>query len=186
MKKIMYFVVSLLIFVSLLCGCHKANIHNEDTNTSTGTSSADQAVQTNTVDESLAEKLIREIDGAYAEESKLYESSTTVGMIELADKYAERWKQVADEYYDIIMNYDGIVQLDDNHYSADDLHSFVSNMKTNWEEYNQEQCANYVKILQTIYGSGTVVGPSFAVYKYEMQKEWALQIVGIYEQLYIE
>ena len=48
-------------------------------------------------------------------------------------KYTKKWKQVADEYYDKITKYEGIAQLDENYYSSDDLHTFVSNMKINWE-----------------------------------------------------
>ena len=137
-------------------------------------------------EESLREKLIREIDGAYLQESESTEYSTTVGMVELADKYTEKWKQVADGYYKKIMEYDGIVRPSEDYYSSDDLHTFVSNMKANWEEYSQKQCENYAKTLQTIYAGGTVTGPVYASYKYELQKEWALQIVGIYTQLNIK
>ena len=186
MKRIIVLFCAVLMFVSLLSGCQKANIDNEDTNTSTSTSSSDQVVESNTIEESLTEKLIREIDGAYAEESKLPESSTTVGMVELADKYTQKWQQVADEYYNKILEFDGIITPNENYYSSEDLHTFVSNMKTNWEKYNQVQCENYLKTLQTIYGAGTIVGPIMADYEYEMQKEWALQLVGIYQQLYID
>lgn len=183
-----------VIFVVSFCGCNK-NVENEINNNldlvpNSSTSSIDEEVVDEQVDEqvdeSLYEKLIREIDGAYLEEQKAPENSSTIGMIELSDKYTEKWKQVADEYYNKIMEYDGFTELDENNYSSDDLHTFVSNMKTNWEEYNEEQCTNYMKTLQTIYGGGTIVGPIFADYKYEMQKDWALQLVGIYQQLYVE
>ena len=186
MKRIIVLFCVVLMLVSILFGCQKADVANDDSNLSTSTSSADQDVQKNTVEESLTEKLIREIDGAYAEESKLPESSTTAGMVELSDKYTEKWKQIADEYYNKIMEYDGIITPNEIYYSSDDLHTYVSNMTTNWEQYHRVQCENYVKTLQTIYADGTIVGPIFADYKYEMQKEWALQIVGIYEQLYIQ
>ena len=125
--------------------------------------------------------LLREIEGVYLEEQKLPEYSTTIGMIELANTYSEKWKQVADEYYNKIMEaeieeYDESVQPN---YSSDALHTFVSNMKTSWEKYYQEQCDNYYKVLKANYGPGTIVGPIFANYKYEMQKEWALRILDI-------
>ena len=191
MKKIIILFFTALIVLTFLSACQRSDIDNGDanintSNNSTSTSLSDKVVETTTIKESLTEKLIREIDVAYHEEQKNPDNSTTIGMVELSDKYTEKWKQVADSYYNKIMEFDGIVQLSENNYSSDDLHIFVSNMKTNWEEYNQEQCANYVKTLQTIYGSGTIVGPIFADYKYEMQKDWALQLVGIYQQLYLE
>lgn len=188
MKKFAVLLCFVILILSL-CAC-STDVENEIINNSEGTSTPSSSIGSevaeNQVKESLSEKLIREIDGAYLEEQKAQESSTTVGTIELADKYTEKWKQVADEYYEKIMKYDGIIQMSDTHYSSDDLHMFVSNMKTNWEAYNQEQCTNYMKTLQTIYADGTIVGPIFANYKYEMQKVWALQLVGIYQQLYVE
>ena len=59
-------------------------------------------------------------------------------------------------------------------------------MKSNWEQYYQVQCENYLKTLQAIYSGGTIVGPLFANYKYKMQKEWTLQLVDICEQLDID
>lgn len=139
----------------------------------------------NHVPESLSEKLIREIDDAYKEDQKKPESSTTVGMVELAKQYAEKWKQAADEYYNKIMAYDGVVQLNENYASSDDLHTYVSNMKSNWEQYYQVQCENYLNTLKATYGAGTIVGPIMADYEYNMQMEWTLQLAGICQQLRI-
>ena len=94
-----------------------------------------------------------------------------------------KWKEIADEYYDKIMKYDEDIQLDDHYYSSDDLHTFVSNMKTSWEKYNKEQCENYVKALEAIYQGGSIIGPIAASYECEMQKEWALQLVRLYSHL---
>ena len=193
MKKALVLFCAVLMAITLLSGCQGSDadndnkstdtITNESVNTSTGTSSADKDADSITLTESLREKLLREIEGAYYEEMELPESSTTYGMIELADKYTQKWKQVADEYYDKIMEYDGIIKETEDYYSSDEFHIFVSNMKTNWEQYNQVQCENYSKTLRAIYARGTIVGPLFADYKYELQKEWALQLVGIYQQL---
>ena len=179
-KDICLFLVALGL-VLCLCGCQNVSTQNGDENSTP----IENSVEKSEVEESLAEKFIREIDDNYRKESKLPEYSTTIGMVELAGMYTEKWKQVADEYYNKIMEFDGIIQLNE-YYSPDDFHTFVSNMKTNWEQYNQIQCENYGKTLLAIYEGGTIAGPIFAGYKYEMQKEWALQIVGIYEQLYIE
>lgn len=132
---------------------------------------------------SLSEALLQMIDGAYKEESKFPENCSTVGMCELADKYTKKWKEIADEYYDKIMAYDEDIQLSDAYYSTDDLHTFVSNMKTSWEKYNKEQCENYVKVLETIYPGSPEITITSANYAYELQKEWAIKLVEIYEQL---
>jgi len=188
MKKMAVLLCCVFLVLSL-CAC-KNDSAKETNNYNVGsnslTISMEHDVGEDQVAESLYEKLIREIDGAYAEESKLPESSTTVGMVELADKYAKKWQQVADEYYNKIMEFDENIAPSEIYYSTDDLHTFVSNLKTNWEAYYQVQCENYLKTLQAIYNGGTIVGPIFADYKYEMQKEWALQLVGICQQMYIE
>lgn len=179
MKKnsVCLLLIAVLILSFVGCGRNNSNIVNENS------SPAVSDVESFNAEQSLSEKLINEIDGAYSEDAKLPEYSATVGMIELANKYTEKWEQVADKYYNKIMEYDGIIKLSDDYYSSDDLHTFVLNMKTNWEQYNQVQCDNYMKTLRTIYASGTIVGPLYADYEYEMQKEWALQLVDIYEQL---
>ena len=179
MKKIITLLSILLICVAF-CGCEKE----------TGSEQAVSSVPPITtgeskVIESLSEKLISEIDGAYQKDARLPEYSTTAGMVELADKYTDKWKQVAEEYYAKIMEYKGDVQLSVTDYSPEDFHTFVSNMKTNWEEYSQKQCENYLKTQRYIYDSGTIVGPIMAHYKYELQKDWALEIVGLCEHLCI-
>ena len=104
-------------------------------------------------------------------------------MIELADSYAKKWEQVADEYYNKIMGFSGDSQLDGKHYSAEELHSYASDLKTKWEKESKEKSDNYLKTLQETYGSGTIIGPLISNYNYESQKEWALELVGIYQQI---
>ena len=203
MKKIAL-VLAEVVLVCCLCGCKKTDTGSPDKssvpieavvekneitknetekNETVKNEDVNNEVEANVGGESLSAKLIREIEGAYHKEAELSEYSSTIGMIELADKYTEKWKQVADEYYNKIMEYNDIVSDSEEHYSSEDLHTFVSNMKTNWEQYNQVQCDNYSKTLRAIYNGGTIVGPIMADYKYENQKEWALQLVEIYQQL---
>ena len=135
------------------------------------------------IPETATEKLLREIDNEYKKESFEGDGSTGA-MVDRADKYTKKWQEVADEYYNKLMEYDGIVQMDETCiYSSDDFHKFIKNMKTSWEKYHAEQCENYEKALYAIYNGGSLIGPVFADYKYEEQKEWALQLVSIYEQL---
>lgn len=128
--------------------------------------------------ESLSAQLIRDIDGAYEEAQKQPEYSSTGGMVDLAAAYRDKWKQVADQYYEKIMNYDAA----DNVWSVDDLRRSVGNMKTRREQYIGEQSADYEKALYAIYG-GSIVGPIAANYEYKLYKEWALELVEIYESL---
>ena len=133
--------------------------------------------------ESLSDSLIREIDGAYHEESKLPENSSTGGMVEVAAKYTDKWKEIADEYYDKIMDYGNSEQTDESVVMIDELKASVSKMKTNWERYYKEQSEAYANTLYAVYNGGTILHPMIADYKYDQQKEWALRLVSIYEQI---
>ena len=196
MKKILTLFLALAILMLSFCACKNSDVSNDQITNVEETSdiavSADKYDDTTDsssgiiVPESLAEKYLREIDEEYRRKFELPEYSTTIGMVELSDEYAKKWEQVADEYYNKIMEYDDVTQLNENYYSSDDLHTFVYNMKVNWESYSQEQCANYLKTLQTIYGAGTIVGPLIAEYEYKMQMDWALQILDICQRFCIE
>lgn len=165
MKRCFTILCICVLFVLSLCACNYEVKNDSDGGSIPSTHSV---VDEGT--ESLKEKLIREIDGAYYEEAEKPENNTTIGMVEIAAKYTEKWKQISDEYYDRIMQDD-----------SSELNAHVSDMRTNWEDYYQKQCESYKNTLQIIYEGGSVTGPLFASYKYEMQKEWALQIVEIYE-----
>lgn len=131
---------------------------------------------------SLSERLDIEIDSAYVLEQSYPENQSTAGMVDLSAKYAAKWAQVAEEYYQKIMEFE-LAEPNETYGTSEDLHTYVTNMKTEWEAYYAAQCENYEKTLVAIYGGGTIVHPIIASYKYNMQREWALRLVTIYEQL---
>lgn len=137
-------------------------------------------------EERLSERLIREIDGEYKEKQELPENCTTIGMVQLADEYCKKWEQVADEYYNKLMEYDEIIQFSDAYYTSEDLHTFVSEMKENWEKYKEEDFCLYSDIVCTINGGGSAVPVITSDYVYEETMEWALKLVVFCERLNIE
>jgi len=100
-------------------------------------------------------------------------------MVNLANTYKEKWVQVADEYYNKLMQYDGVITPAEHYATSEDLHRYIADMKTAWEQYNQAQCENYLKVLIACYQGGTIVGPLIAQYEYDLQMEWALELVYI-------
>lgn len=198
MKKLSCVLLVLVLMFSLFaCGGDKTETTGVSTETTTQRESVTEyseslteivteTISENTVYESLSERLIREIDGEYKEKQELPENCTTIGMVKLADEYCEKWEQVADEYYNKLMEYEGIIQFSDAHYTSEDLHTFVFDLKSNWEQYRDEDYESYMKILQTISGGGTAVGPLFADYRYNMEMEWALKLIEICQHLRIE
>jgi len=182
MKKAISLFLLIIVIMLCFCGCEKTNSDSADKNSIP----VESTVKENIVKESLSEKLIREIDGAYLEESKLSEFSTTLGMVKLAEKYTDKWKDVANEYYNKMMEYDGIVQPNEVNYSSEDFHNTLLKMKEDWEEYHNKEISNYMIVIHCIYDSGTICGPLLSQYEYEMYKDWALKLVDIYEQLGID
>lgn len=185
MKRTALLFLVFLLLLGSLCGCKTVVPGNAEQSTTQDSTSTTGAVA-NTVPESLSEKLVRQMKEAYLADSKKSEYFSTAGQCELHDEYRKKWKDIADTYYNKIMEYDDIIQPSEIYYTAEDLHTFVTNMKTNWEQYSAEQYDNYTKTLVAIYQAGTIVGPLSASYKCELQKDWALQLVKICEQLYIE
>lgn len=139
----------------------------------------DPTVKPNT---SLYEQLDIEIDNAYELEQSDPENQSTAGMVALSEKYAAKWAQVAEEYYQKIMAHE-LDEPNETYGTSEDLHTYVTNMKTAWETYYSAQCENYQKTLVAIYAGGTIVHPIIADYKYDMQREWALRLVTVYEWL---
>ena len=196
MKRIALFALAFAMVLSFFgCSGNDPDVaHNEDSTAEKTTKATDET--TDIPDEleipeyvPLSQKLRDEIDGAKKEEARNnFDYSTTVGMVELADKYRKIWEEKADEYYKKLMDYED-PDLQDYFgyiYTTDDLHTFIFDMKNTWEAYSKEQRENYLKVLQAIYGPGTIVGPLIAEYEYDMQMEWTLELVEICEQLGIE
>lgn len=181
-KNILSVIIVVYIMATLFCGCKNDEKHNCSENLI----SSENSTTENKATETLSEKYIREIETAYLEEKEsVYVSLSTVDKCLLIEKYTNRWKQVADEKYNELMKYDGILQPSEVYYSSEDFCNSIYNMKLNWDEYCKTETANYIITIQSIYNSGTICGPLLAEYEYEMQKQWALKLVGIYEQLNI-
>jgi len=191
MKKTVASILALAMLVILFCGCENTKTDDTPTESQLSTETKEETRQTAddrfliALSESLTEQITRQMDEAFEADSELPEYSSTAGMCQLYDKYTKKWQQIADEYYNKIMAFDDLIQPSEHYYSAEDLHTFVANMKTNWEAYNQEQCVNYLKTMQAIYQSGTIVGPLMANYRCNQYKEWALQLVTICQCLHI-
>ncbi len=167
-KSVICIAVCLLLL--LLCGCQK-------------TSADDPSFVPS--EEATADRLVREIDGAYREAQKLPENSTNVGMTELADTYREKWEQTADEYYQKLMQYDGIISPAEHYATSEDLHAYVTELQTEWNRHYETKCEQYLKILKACYQGGTIVVPLMAQYRYNLQMEYALELVGICQMFQI-
>lgn len=178
MKRTAVLILAALLLVSL-CGCIGENENSGRDNTSS-ISSESSKPENDDRDRGAAEKLTEEIDGAYERDADLEENQTTVGMIELADKYAEKWEKVAEEYYNKLMSVEYAVLLDSKKYSSGEFREYIKNLKKTREEEMEKDMEETRSELEREYGGGTIIGPLLSDHNYELQMKWALELVGIY------
>lgn len=178
MKK--YIATILLLSILLFSGCMAAD-SNETTTDSVSTTTETTTQKLNEYERiSLTEKYLKEIDEEYKyrlENDEL--SNFEVG--ELSREYAEKWRIVADDYYNKILE-----KPDEYLYDKGLLKSSIISMKKNWDNYSKQEKTDYNNLLIAIHGGGTIVGPDTAKYEYELEKQWALKILAIAERLHIK
>ena len=180
MKK--YIATVLLLSILLFSGCMAAD-SNEATTDSVSTTTETTTQKLNEYERiSLTEKYLKEIDEEYKyrlENDEL--SNFEVG--ELSREYAEKWRIVADEYYNKILK-----KSDEFSHDQDPelLKSSMKSMKENWDNYSEQEKEDYHNLLRTIHSGGTIIGPDTEKYFYELEKSWALKILAIAERMNIE
>ena len=187
MKRVLLFCSAIGLLILCLCGCQKSAETSSQVVASLPADVSENATAEETpLYESLSDRLTREIDGAYQAERQKPENSSTAAVADVAAIYTEKWAQIAEKCYNAIMAYEELYPPSDIYYSSDDLHSFVTDMKMNWEQYSQRQEDNYLKVMQSYYQAGTIVVMIMADYTYDMQMNWALELAGICDTLGID
>lgn len=174
------------------------NDGKEDSVPLSDTQSTEQSSSTTTVPQTseeapvkrvwLADRYLDEVEAAYESDSQLPEYESTAGMCELNDKYANRWKEIADEYYDKLMafRYDYEDDFPEHYCHAEDFHTALANMKAAHEEYAKKDYDSYVTITEYVYQTGSIRGPILSNHQYKAEKEWALKILDICDMMGIE
>ncbi len=177
MKKLIATI--LLLSLLLISGCaadsEKATTDSVSTTTEATTEKTNENKRI-----SLTEKYLAEIDEAYKyslENDEL--SNYEVG--EVSREYGKKWRLVADEYYNKILE-----EPDEYLYDKGLLKSSIISMKENWDTYSEQEKDNYHNLLVSIHGGGTIVGPDTSKFEYELEKQWALKILAIADRLHME
>lgn len=178
MKK--YIATILLLSILLFSGCMAAD-SNETTTDSVSTTTETTTQKLNEYERiSLTEKYLNEIDKMYKYKLANNElSNFEVG--EISREYSEKWRRVADDYYNKILE-----KPDEYLYDKGLLKSSIISMKENWDNYSKQEKTDYNNLLIAIHGGGTIIGPDTAKYEYELEKQWALKILSIAERMNIE
>lgn len=168
MKKII--VLGVLSFILCLCSCEtKPSVPEVNTNDTTAVAK----------EESLRDSLLHSIEGDYEKESKLDEYVTTVGMIDLANKYADKWDAVSAEYHDKIIS----VVEEAFEAEKDIFAEKLDKLKASYEEYAENNLDIHTEIYNLRNSGGSIIGSLCASEYYELKKEYALELVDIYEKL---
>ncbi len=181
MKRVSLLLAIALFVASLMTACDKGSVPTPSESTEAITTTE----QTPPVEESdksstVIDRLDEEMKQAF------FNDSTTASMVDISVEYRQKWQDVADEYYNKLMEYDGLVEYSEFSYSSEDFHTFLSSMKTNWEEYYNVECENYYGILQSIHGPGTIVPVLMSEHQCELTREWAIELIDIASLLGIE
>ncbi|MBR5239437.1 MAG: hypothetical protein IKW04_02535 [Clostridia bacterium] len=167
MKRIL--ILTALFAVLCLCSCEKrTSVTESDINDTT------TVVQ----EESISDKLLYDIESEYEEESKKDEYTTTLGMVELSYKYADKWDAVSTEYYD------KIIAVTENIFEdkKDVIIEKLDNLREVYDEYTEKHLDLYTEICNMRYSGGSIKGPLCANKYYELKKEYALELVSFYEE----
>ena len=133
---------------------------------------------------SLADRYLDEVETAYDADANLPEYQSTAGMCELNDKYAKRWQEIADEYYNKLMAYE--YDFETPFCGVEEFRSALADMKANHEEYVEEEMDAYVSVVKYEFQGGSASGVVISGHRCSLEKEWALKILDICDMFGIE
>lgn len=132
----------------------------------------------------LRDKYTAEIKAARDADANLPEYQSTAGMCELGDKYAKRWQEIADEYYDKLMAYE--YDFETPFCGVEEFRSALADMKANHEEYVEKEMDAYVSVVKYEFQGGSISGVVISSHRCKLEEEWALKILDICDMLGIE
>ena len=159
-------------------------ILSEDPTTSTDdTSTTTQPSVSATLPVSLRDKYEAEVEADYAADAELPEYQSTAGMCELGDKYAQRWRDIADQYYDKLLAYELEEDISTPYCSVEEYRTALADMKAAHEDFVEKEMTAYSTILRYEYQGGTICGPIAADHRYELEKAWALKILDLCDMM---
>ncbi len=101
----------------------------------------------------------------------------------VCEKYTEKWKTIAERYYKEILYYNGSVPEDPNFSTDAQMHEYIENRKAQWEAEYEENHKNYLSKLLRQYSDADKAQALCSAYKFDLQREFALEMIGIYEML---
>ena len=176
-KNISIILIVAILLTIVLTACTTKNVDTPTNTTESTTNQNDNAI---TEEESLSDRLIREIDGSLQKED--FDSMSNFEKGNTYVKYAEKWEFVADECYKALMAYER--EEDYPGPTNEEFHKAVLDMRTDWEAYYEKELKNYITIVDFQFTGGTGASIAKCQHEYQMKMEWALQLVEICERTF--
>ncbi|MBQ4568625.1 MAG: hypothetical protein IJA62_00990 [Ruminococcus sp.] len=101
----------------------------------------------------------------------------------ICEEYTEKWRTIAERYFKELLYYNGSVPETPDFSTDAQMHGYVEDRKARWEEEYEENHSNYLAQLLKQYSDADKAQALCAAYKFDMQREFALEMIGIYEML---
>ncbi len=130
---------------------------------------------------SLGTKHSNKIDVPF--EQALNKAESDEKIVNVCEKFTREWKVVADRYYKEILYYNGSVPEATNFATDKQMHAYIEQRKSEWlSDYNRN-VKDYAKKLEKKFTDTDKVEAMVARLEFDMQREFALELIGIYEML---
>ncbi len=211
MKRIFAFAL-ITVFMLSLCACkgaerddHSGHNHNHTTTAVQETTDgyADNTVTTepytqvevtediqNTQDTTpeisdgvmgpLQQKHSDKIDAAYDAE---YQTGATVEeRMSITNKYTTEWEALAERYYNELLMYKGDTPVTANYATDEQLHEYIELYKSNFEMSFAESSEFYLDKIEND-ADQTAAQISYSQFCYNAKREYAMYLIGVYEEL---
>jgi len=173
-------ILNAFLIILCLCSCGiNSSVPESNINDITVTESNINNTTSIVQEESTRDKLLNSIESDYKNDSQKEEYTTTAGMIDLEYIYAEKWDEVSAEYYNKII----AVAEDKFNDKKDVVAEKLDKLKTAYDEYAESSLDMNSEICNMRYAGGSIIGVLCAAKYCELRKEYALELVDIYEEL---
>ena len=134
-----------------------------------------------TPQEPLTDRYLREIQDTYDAQMAKEENQSTAQMVQITQQYTQTWSDVAQEYYEKLMGFSGELSSRETLQSVEDLRAYVETQKQTFDADYLSKSDAYLQSLQESYGGGSIIGLSMSVFQYDLQKNWALSLLQLYD-----
>ena len=181
--------------ITMLCACSEEthdhdHEHDHTHEVQTTESAAEDTVATQPASDlqhradatgPLASKHSEKIDIPF--DNEYAGADTDAERAEICDRYREEWRKIADRYFNEILYYNGDVPVHPDFFTDAQMHEFAQFKKEDFDTRFESESQSYLAQMEFEYGKGDKANAMCAQYKFDLQREFALEMIEIYELL---